>query len=83
MEGVKSSYTEEQKHRIFESEFLPHIDAMYNFAYRITYDEDRAKDLLQETYYKAVKNILKSNLDRKRVPLDLVEKIKTRIIKES
>jgi len=46
MEGVKSSYTEEQKHRIFESKFLPHIDAMYNFAYRITYDEDSAKDLL-------------------------------------
>ncbi len=83
MEGVKSSYTEEQKHRIFESEFLPHIDVMYNFAYRITYDEDSAKDLLQETYYKAIKNILKSKLDRKRVPLDLVEKIKTRIIKES
>ena len=53
MEDVKSSYTEEQKHRIFESEFLPHIDAMYNFAYRITYDEDMAKDLLQDTFYKA------------------------------
>ena len=57
MEGVKSSYIEEQKHRIFESEFLPHIDAMYNFAYRITYDEDTAKDLLQDTYYKAFKFI--------------------------
>jgi len=53
MEDVKSSYTEDQKHRIFESEFLPHIDAMYNFAYRITYDEDMAKDLLQDTFYKA------------------------------
>lgn len=53
MEDVKSSYTEGQKHRIFESEFLPHIDAMYNFAYRITYDEDMAKDLLQDTFYKA------------------------------
>jgi len=53
MEDVKSSYNEEQKHRIFESEFLPHIDAMYNFAYRITYDEDMAKDLLQDTFYKA------------------------------
>jgi len=57
MEEVKSSYTEEQKHRIFEAEFLPHIDAMYNFAYRITYDEDSAKDLLQDTYYKAYKFI--------------------------
>lgn len=53
MEDVKSSYTEDQKHRIFEIEFLPHIDAMYNFAYRITYDEDMAKDLLQDTFYKA------------------------------
>jgi RNA polymerase sigma-70 factor (ECF subfamily) len=57
MEEVKTSYTEEQKHRIFEVEFLPHIDAMYNFAYRITYDEDSAKDLLQDTYYKAYKFI--------------------------
>ncbi|MCK5101954.1 MAG: sigma-70 family RNA polymerase sigma factor [Cyclobacteriaceae bacterium] len=57
MESVKSSYTEEQRHHIFESEFLPHIDAMYNFAYRITYDEASAKDLLQETYYKAFRFI--------------------------
>ena len=57
MESVKSSFSEEQKHRIFESEFLPHIDAMYNFAYRITYDEASAKDLLQETYFKAFKFI--------------------------
>ena len=57
MEGIKSSYTEEQRHRIFESEFLPHIDAMYNFAFRITYDEDSAKDLIQDTFYKAFKFI--------------------------
>ena len=57
MEEVKTSYTEEQKHRIFEAEFLPHIDAMYNFAFRITYEEDSAKDLIQDTYYKAYKFI--------------------------
>lgn len=57
MESVKSSYTEEQKHHIFESEFLPHIDAMYNFAYRITFDEASAKDLIQDTYYKAFRFI--------------------------
>lgn len=57
MEGVKSSYTEERKHYIFESEFLPHIDAMYNFAYRITFDEASAKDLIQDTYYKAFRFI--------------------------
>ena len=57
MQEVNTSYTEDQIHRIFEAEFLPHIDAMYNFAYRITYDEDTAKDLLQDTYYKAFKFI--------------------------
>lgn len=57
MEGIKSSYTEEQRYTIFESEFIPHMEAMYNFAYRITYDEDTAKDLLQDTYYKAFKFI--------------------------
>ena len=57
MEEIKSSYSEDQKYNIFESEFLPHIEAMYNFAFRITYDEDAAKDLLQDTYYKAFKFI--------------------------
>lgn len=50
-------YTYEQKQRIFDQEFLPHIESMYNFAYRITYDEDEAKDLVQETYFKAFRFI--------------------------
>ena len=50
-------YTERQKVKIFDGEFLPHIDAMYNFAYRLTYDEDDAKDLVQETYLKAFRFI--------------------------
>ena len=50
-------YTEIQKVKIFDGEFLPHIDAMYNFAYRLTYDEDDAKDLVQETYLKAFRFI--------------------------
>ena len=50
-------YTEVQKVKIFDGEFLPHIDAMYNFAYRLTYDEDDAKDLVQETYLKAFRFI--------------------------
>lgn len=37
----------------FESEFMPHIDSLYNFAYRLVYDEDDANDLVQETYLKA------------------------------
>ena len=38
---------------IFDNEFMPHRDAMYNFAFRLTYDEDNAKDLVQDTYLKA------------------------------
>jgi RNA polymerase sigma factor (sigma-70 family) len=50
-------YSERQKMRIFDGEFLPHIDAMYNFAFRLTFDEDDAKDLVQETYLKAFRFI--------------------------
>ncbi len=37
----------------FEKEFMPYIDALYNFGYRLTLDEDDANDLVQETYMKA------------------------------
>ncbi len=57
MSEVEPVYTEEQKSRIFDEEFLPHISSMYNFAYRITFDEDDAKDLVQETYFKAFRFI--------------------------
>ncbi len=29
---------------------------MYNFAYRLTFEEDDAKDLVQETFLKAILN---------------------------
>ncbi len=51
--GRKYTYTESEKLRIFGDEFMPHIDSMYNFAYRLTFDEDDAKDLVQDTYLKA------------------------------
>lgn len=57
MSEVRQLYNEEQKRRIFDEEFLPHISSMYNFAYRITFDEDDAKDLVQETYFKAFRFI--------------------------
>ena len=56
-ESENQRYSEKQKVKIFDGEFLPHIDAMYNFAYRLTYDEDDAKDLVQETYLKAFRFI--------------------------
>ncbi len=38
---------------IFESELLPHINALQTFAYHLTYNQDEADDLVQETYLKA------------------------------
>ena len=41
------------KSESFIGEFGEYIDALYNFAYRLTEDEEEAKDLVQETYYRA------------------------------
>src|SRR5689334_4764142 len=51
------NYSEKEKYQIFDTEFMPHIDSMYNFAYRLTTDEDEAKDLVQDTYLKAFRFI--------------------------
>ena len=47
----------QQKDAFFESEFMPHIDALYNFAFRLVYNEDDANDLVQDTYLKAYRFI--------------------------
>lgn len=36
---------------------MPHINSMYNFAYRLTLDEDDAKDLVQDTFLKSYRFI--------------------------
>lgn len=54
---IKKTYSEAKKVQVFESEFMPHINSMYNFAYRLTFDEDEAKDLVQDTYLKAFRFI--------------------------
>ena len=55
--GPRQHYTEKEKGEIFNTEFLPHINPMYNFGYRLTLDRDDAKDLVQDTYFKAYRFI--------------------------
>lgn len=44
---------EQQKQKAFNDEMLPHLDALYNFALRLTYDSTDAEDLVQESLVKA------------------------------
>jgi RNA polymerase sigma-70 factor (ECF subfamily) len=39
--------------KIFDKELLPHIDALKTFAFHLSYNEEDANDLVQETYMKA------------------------------
>lgn len=43
----------QQKHREFQSEAIPHMDILYNYALRLTGNTEDASDLLQETFLKA------------------------------
>ncbi|GLR16551.1 sigma-70 family RNA polymerase sigma factor [Portibacter lacus] len=45
------------KNNVFEKELLPHIDALKTFAFHLTYNENDADDLVQETYMKAFRFI--------------------------
>jgi len=54
---AKKTDKEKQHNRVFEEEFLPQIDALYTFAYHLTYNEEDANDLVQETYLKAYRFI--------------------------
>ena len=46
-----------QRDRVFDNELLPHMDALKTFAYHLTFDDDDAEDLVQETYMKAYRFI--------------------------
>ncbi|MEO1516083.1 MAG: sigma-70 family RNA polymerase sigma factor [Bacteroidota bacterium] len=48
---------EQEYDRVFDEEFYPHADALFNFAYNLTYNEEDANDLVQETYMKAFRFI--------------------------
>ena len=52
-QNKQKKYTEKDKKEIFDNEFLPHIEAMYNFAYRLKPHVEEARDLVQETLLKA------------------------------
>jgi RNA polymerase sigma factor (sigma-70 family) len=56
-EVQRKKYSDKDKNDIFDNEFMPHIDSMYNFGYRLTFDEDDAKELVQDTYLKAYRFI--------------------------
>ncbi len=43
--------------QVFERELLPHVNALQTFAYHLTYNQEDADDLVQETYMKAYRFI--------------------------
>jgi RNA polymerase sigma-70 factor (ECF subfamily) len=44
------------KEDVFTNETLPHRNALYNYALKISGNSDDAQDLVQETYYKAYRH---------------------------
>lgn len=57
MKEEKAIIPDKAKTQLFEAEFMPHLDVLYNFAYKLTLNEDDAKDLLQDTSMKAYRFI--------------------------
>ena len=67
-EVQRRKYSQEERTAIFDGEFMPHIDSMYNFAFRLTFDEDDAKDLVQDTFFAGL-NSMETELVQKRCPV--------------
>ncbi len=57
MDSASKGYNNLEKNKIFNKEFMVHIDALYNFAFKLTLNEDEAKDLIQDTCMKAFRFI--------------------------
>lgn len=49
--------SETLQEKIFNEELFPHMDALKTFAFHLTYNDEDAEDLVQETYLKAHKFI--------------------------
>lgn len=49
----ESNKNESKKQQEFNNEVIPHLDAMYNFAVRLTTDANDAEDLVQDAIVKA------------------------------
>ncbi len=48
-----SEFQSESAKKIFEEELFPHLEALKTFAFHLTYNDQDAEDLVQETYLKA------------------------------
>lgn len=55
-EELNISEMEIERQQEFQTEAVPHKDALYNYALKIVRNSDDAEDLVQETYYKAYKS---------------------------
>ncbi len=54
---TEEQLTKKEKDELFEKEFLPHADPLYTFAFHLTYNEEDANDLVQDTFFKSYRFI--------------------------
>lgn len=54
---TQETLKQQELDRIFEQELLPQIDALYAFAFHLTFNDSDAEDLVQEAYMRAYRAI--------------------------